>query len=212
MILRWGKPDILVVNGDAIEGTQKKQGGAELLTADRNVQSKMAIECIELWEAKKIFMTYGSKYHVGDQAEDFEFNIADKLDAKIEGRLFLKVEGLTFDIRHKVGTSVIPHGRATQLLRELLWDLIKEANGTGPKIDVVVRSHAHYHIWVESPDKVAFITPALQLSRGRFGSRECQGETHWGAIRLLLHNGQIVGKDKDLCKLHANKQAVIKVE
>lgn len=208
----WERPDILVGNGDMIEGTQSKQGAAELITPDRNVQVDMAEECLREWHAKKIFLTYGSKYHVGEQAEDFEYNIAKSLKAKIEGRLFINVEGMTFDIRHKVGMSVVPYGRATILLRDLAWDLIREANGSGPRVDVVVRSHVHYHIWIEQPGKIAFTTPALQLARGRFGSRECVGETHWGAIRLTIHKGQIVEKNIKIISLISNKQAVIKVK
>ena len=172
----------------------------------------MAEACLQEWRAKQIFLTYGSKYHVGEQAEDFEYNIAKTLHAKIEGRLFLNVEGMTFDIRHKVGMSIVPYGRATILMRDLAWDLIREAAGTGPKVDVVIRSHVHYHIWIEQPGKVAFTTPALQLARGRFGSRECIGETHWGAIRLRVHKGQIVGKDVSICSLHANRQPIIRVK
>jgi adenosyl cobinamide kinase/adenosyl cobinamide phosphate guanylyltransferase len=212
MVNKWHRPDILIANGDLIEGTQSKQGGAELITPDRNVQSVMAVDCLREWRAKKIFMTYGTKYHVGEQAEDFEYTIANMLEATIEGRLFLNVEGMTLDVRHKIGTSGIPHGRATALLRDLAWDLIREAVGTGPRVDIVIRSHAHYHIWVEQPGKIAFITPALQLARGRYGSRECIGETHWGAIRLTLHKGQIVGKDVCICSLHASRQPVIRIK
>jgi len=208
---KWKTPDILLANGDMIEGTQSKQGGAELITPDRNTQSDMAIEALKLWDAKRILMTYGTKYHVGEQAEDFEYGIAKQLGATIEGRLFFTVEGMTFDVRHKVNSSAVPHGRATALLRETMWNLIKEAQNTGPKVNVVVRSHAHYHMWVETPGKVSFITPALQLSRGRYGARECVGETHWGAIRLTVDQGQIVGKDVMVWNLRANKPKVIKI-
>ncbi len=212
IVNKWRSPDVLVANGDLIEGTQSKQGGAELITPDRNVQSEMAVDCLREWGAKQIFLTYGTRYHVGEQAEDFEYTIANVLKAKIEGRLFMQVEGLTFDIRHKVGMSIVPYGRATILLRDLAWDLIREAAGTGPKVDVVVRSHVHYHIWIEQPGKIAFTTPGLQLSRGRFGSRECVGETHWGAIRLVLDKGQVIKKDVDICLLRANRQPILKVK
>ena len=210
IVKQWGKPDVLICNGDAIEGNQKKQGGAELITTDRLVQSQMAQQALELWNAKQIFMTYGSPYHVGAEAEDFEWTIADNLGAKIEGHLYLKIEGLTFDIRHKVGTSVIPYGRATAVLRELMWALVKEANETGPKVDVIIRSHAHYNIQVKQPGKLAIITPGLQLARGRFGARECSGDIHWGAMRLTLHNGAIIKEELDVCKLLANKPHVYK--
>lgn len=214
---RWYQPDILIVNGDLIEGTQSKQGGAELITPDRLVQCNMAVKCIEEWDAKRVFITYGTKYHTGEQAEDFEYGIAEILKTKgipttIEGRLYLNVEGVIFDIRHKVGTSSIPHGRATALMKEMMWDLIDEAKETGPKVHVVIRSHAHYHIWVEDTDKTMFITPGLQLKRGRYGSRECQGEIHWGAIRLTVDKGQITNKEKSIWKLAANRPRVFSVK
>lgn len=210
----WRAPDILILNGDAIEGLQSKQGGAELVVTDRLKQVEIAVDCLKLWHAKQIFMTYGTKYHVGEQAEDFEYQIAKHPDiqATIEGRLFLDIEGMTFDIRHKVGSSSIPHGRATAVIKEMMWDLIEEAVGTGPHIDVVVRSHAHYHIWVEDPDKVMIITPGLQLKRGRFGSRECTGAIHWGAIRLTVDKGQIINKEKLICKLDANRPKLYRVK
>lgn len=217
MVHKWFRPDIVIANGDLIEGTQSKQGGAELITPDRNVQCDMAVECLEEWDAKEYFLTYGTKYHVGEQAEDFEYHIAETLrcrgrKATIEGRLFLKVEGMTLDVRHKVGTSGIPHGRATALLKEMMWDLIEEAKDNGPKVDIVIRSHAHYHILVEDPDKTMIITPGLQLKRGRYGTRECQGEIHWGALRLTIHKGKIINKEKMIWKLHANRPKIFRIK
>lgn len=155
-------------------------------------------------------MTYGTPYHVGKDAEDFERGIAQRLGAKIEGHLYLKIEGLVFDIRHKIGSSAIPHGRATSILRELSWALIKEANDTAPHVDVIIRSHAHYFIDIKQFGKRAIITPGLQLARGRFGSRECTGEIDWGAIRLIIDDGKIIQEDIDICRLRANKPRIIK--
>ena len=209
---KWWNPDVLLVNGDCIEGRQEKQGGAELLTNDRNIQCDMAIQAIKQWGAKEILMTYGTQYHVGDQAEDFEYNIAKATGATIEGRIFFKIEDLVVEARHKVSTSAILHGRATGLLREVMWDLIREAEGEWPKVDIVVRSHAHYHLWIEQPGKIAFITPGLQLARGRYGSREMSGSVHWGAMRLTLSRGEIIGRDIEICRLHANKPRIIKID
>ena len=208
---QWHAPDVLLVNGDCIEGTQKLQGGAELTTPDRNIQCEMAVKALSLFRARKILITYGSKYHTGEQAEDFEYNIAQDLGAEIGGRLFFELDGVVFDARHKVGSSSIPHGRATSLLKEMMWDLMKEATESGPKVRVVVRSHVHYHIWIEQGDRVMFTTPALQLSRGRFGSRECVGETHWGAIRLTLSKGKIINKEVCLCGLSSNRPKLMRL-
>lgn len=211
IVREWQSPDVLLVNGDCIEGTQKLQGGAELTTPDRNVQCEMAVKAISMFRAKKILMTYGSKYHVGEQAEDFEYNIAQDLGAKVGGRLFFELAGLVVDARHKVGSSNIPHGRATLILKEMMWDLMKESTEAGPRVRCVIRSHVHYHIWIEQGNRVMFTTPALQLSRGRFGSRECLGETHWGAIRLKIKDGKVIDKEVQLCTLKANRPKLIHV-
>ncbi len=212
MVGKWEKPDILLVNGDCIEGRQDRQGGAELLTNDRNVQADMAVECLQQWDAKKILMTFGTAYHTGSSAEDFEYNIADKLGATIEGRLFFEVEGMIIDARHKVASSIVPYGRATPLIRDMVWNSLKAAEGEEPRANLIIRSHTHYHLWVETPNKIMFTTPALQLARGRFGSRECVGETHWGAIRLKINKGQIVGKEVNVWKLIGQRQRVIRVK
>jgi hypothetical protein len=171
----------------------------------------MAIKAIQEWDAKRILMTYGTDYHTSEGAEDWEYDIADRLGADIEGKLFFECEGLVFDVRHFVGGSFTFQGRATALMREMMWNLVK-ASEESPKADVIVRSHVHYHIEIAQPNRLMFTTPALQLARGRYGSRKCTGEVHWGAIRLTVHNGEIIGKDKWIWNLLANRPSVIKIK
>lgn len=211
IVNRWKKPDILLVNGDCIEGTAKKDGGAELTTLDRNIQCEMAVKSISQFQAGQILMTYGTKYHTGDQAEDFEYNIAQDLGAKIGGRIDFEIDGLIFNARHKIGGSSIFNGRASAIMREMAWSLINESVDNSPKVRVIIRSHVHYHIWIEQGDRVMFTTPCLQLSRGRYGSRECSGETHWGAIRLTISKGTIIKKEVELCRLRSNAPRLMKL-
>src|SRR5271157_652517 len=51
--------DILICNGDAIDGKGTKSGGTELITSDRNLQSQMAIECLKQVKAPSNILTYG---------------------------------------------------------------------------------------------------------------------------------------------------------
>jgi hypothetical protein len=202
--------DYLLVNGDCIEGNAKKDGGAELTTPDRNIQAEMAVKAISQFHARKILMTYGTKYHVSSgDAEDFEYNIASDLGAHIGGRLFFEIEKCVIDARHKVGSSSVPYARATGISKEICWDMIKEANNTGPHVDLVVRSHVHYSTYVEIGDRMAMSLPCLQLARGRFGSRECTGEIHWGAVSLTIKSGEIVNREKRICKLKSNVPTLI---
>lgn len=207
MCTAWYKPDILLVNGDCIEGTQRKDDGVELLTRDLQEQTNIATRCINKWRAKKILMTYGTAYHTSEST-DWENIIAKDVNAEIGGHLFFEYEGVKFSAKHKIGSSATPTGRATPLLKSLLWNVIKDE----PKVDCLIRSHVHYYSYIETAKQCAFSTPCLQLFRGRYGVRQCEGEVHWGMIRLTVHKGQITNREVVICNLVANKPKLLKIK
>jgi hypothetical protein len=182
--------DILIVNGDAIDGKGARSGSTEARTADRYEQCKMATECIEYAGAKKIRMTYGTPYHVG-QEEDWERVVADNVGAKIESHGFYNVDGVVFDCKHKIGSSSVPHGRGTAIKREKVWNLIWESRKHQPKADVVVRSHVHYFdMDVDSiTDAIGIVTPALQGYGSKYGARQCSGTVDIGIVYFDVENG-----------------------
>jgi hypothetical protein len=105
--------DILFVNGDEVDGKGKRSGGTELISTDRSVQAEMAAFCIQYIGAPKVVMTYGIPYHVG-ASEDWEDIVAEKVSAvKISSQEWPQVNGVTFDLRHKVGNTTIPYTKGT---------------------------------------------------------------------------------------------------
>ncbi len=86
--------NLLVVNGDAIEGKGERSGGVELISADRNEQIQMAKTAIDLADARKVRLLYGTRYHVGKE-DDFEAMLANTLkgSAEIGGHAFLDING-----------------------------------------------------------------------------------------------------------------------
>lgn len=188
------KPDIIIVNGDAIDGRGEKSGGLEQMYPDRQDQVEMAIDCI--LEAKtrktKVLMSYGTNYHTGDY-EDFENNIAndDRINAvKIGGEDTADINGLLVNYRHHIGSSSIPHGRHTAIAKERLWNLLWAEHDEYPRADAVIRSHVHYHAGAFGPAWVGMTTPALQGYGTRYGSRRMSGVVHIGIVVF-----DIYGKD-----------------
>ncbi len=173
--------DILVVNGDAIDGKGYRAGGADQKTTDRLEQVEMAVECIEYAQAKTVRMTYGTPYHTGSE-EDWESIIADRVGAKIEGHAFFDIDGVVFDIKHKVGGSSIPHGRNTALLREKLWNTMWSERDQQRRADVLIRSHVHYHTFGGTHVGITMTTPALQGFGSKYGVRQCSGIVDIGMI------------------------------
>jgi len=181
--------DLLVMNGDAVDGKGEKSGGTELITADRNSQTNMAIECINVAEAEKIIMVYGTGYHTG-QDEDWEDVIAEKLGVEIHSHPSVTVEGVAFDFKHKISSSVIPHGRHTGPARDKLWNVLWAHKKLRPDADVLVRSHVHY--WTQSSDTFGTVitTPCLEGPGSKFGARACSGIIDIGLVSFDCDNGE----------------------
>ena len=176
-----GYVDILVVNGDAIEGKGERSGSTELLDADRSVQVDMAMECINAFKAKKVYLVYGTALHTGKE-EDWEKVLAEKLGTDIHSHVWFDVNGVVFDFKHKIGSSTIPHGRATATLRDKLWNSLWAERELQPKANIIIRSHVHYFGVAGDAMGLVFTTPALQGPGSKFGARECSGTVDVGLM------------------------------
>jgi hypothetical protein len=182
--------DILVVNGDAIDGRGEKSGGTELLTVDRDEQGEIAQAAIKICKAGTIRMAFGTPYHCGDR-EDHEGNIAKAVGADIADFLALDVNGLVFDIRHHVGGSQSPLGRFTAIGKEKVWNILWADRAERPKADVVIRSHTHYFVSTCDSEGIAIITPALQAVGGKYGGRRMSGTVDFGFLSFDIEDKDV---------------------
>ena len=183
------KPDVLICNGDAIDGRGERSGSTELITTDRSDQCKMAIEALQMFEADKIFLTAGTPYHTG-KLEDWEQLIADELGAEFHDHLFIEIDKVIFSVKHKpAGGSQVPHGRHTGIARDRLWNVLQADIEEQPKADIILRSHQHYHTGSFGPDWLAMILPALQGPGSKYGSRQCAGIVDWGIVIFETKKG-----------------------
>jgi hypothetical protein len=179
--------NILIFNGDAIDGKGDRSGGTELLTTDRNKQVDMAMKVIAQTEAKDIRLVYGTPYHAGKD-EDWEKVLADKLGCKVESHGFYSVNGCIFDVKHKIGSSSIPHGRFTAIAKDALWNEMWAIRGGQERANIVIRSHVHYFAMASEAHKTGFITPGLQGYGSKYGSRVCSGTIDIGFIFVDVDN------------------------
>ena len=178
--------DLLLWTGDSIDGKGARSGATELLIVDRNLQVDMAEQVLRAFGAKRVIMVYGTPYHTG-QEEDLEDQLAGRLGAKIGSHEWVQANGLTFDLKHFVGSSVVPYGRVTAVQREEIWNALWAEAELQPRADVVVRGHVHYCVggwrFVGGRQVWALTAPALQAMGTKFGSRRCSGTVDLG----LLH-------------------------
>jgi hypothetical protein len=182
--------DVLIVNGDAIDGRGTKSGGTEQITSDRDVQCDIAIHAIKRANAKSIRMLYGTSYHTSSDGEDWEDHISDCVGADIGAHDIFDINGVLIDCKHHVGSSGIPHGRATPILKEHLWSILWAEQQNQPKVDILIRSHVHYLSYsagLVGPTLV-MTTPALQGYGSKFGSRICSGLVQVGMLSFDIAN------------------------
>lgn len=158
IIKEVGAPDILVLNGDTIDGYNDKAHGLGEITTDLNEQVKMAKTCLSSIKAKKVYVTKGSNYHTGsnfncDQA------VADALHGEYRTTLKLNVANVILHFAHKLGNSKRTSTKATAIMGQLQESLVKSPY---QDIDILVRSHVHYYLSINYGYKCAVVTPALK--------------------------------------------------
>jgi len=174
------------------DGKGERSGSTEQITTDRGEQVEMAAICIQRMRAKKNLITYGTPYH-GGVNEDWEDQLLlhDIENPAVGGWLWPEINGVTFDVRHHSGGSTIPHGRATAILREELWNLIWSDREEQPKADIFIRSHCHFFMMVDDGRCMAFRTPALQAAFTKYG-RRCSGTVDFGLLVLdITDKGEV---------------------
>jgi len=205
-----GKIDILIVNGDAIDGpSNTKEAGIGLLHADRNIQVDMAVASIRRVKANQIYMTRGTQFHVGDR-EDLEDMIADKVGARdIASRIWVDINGVIFDCKHKIGSSSIPHGSFTPLAKTKMWNLYWAEIGLQPKSDIFIRSHTHQFDYCGTSQYLAVSTPSLQ-GYSRYGSLNVERVIDWGIIWFDVDIDKTFKMDYNIVRIQEAKAKVWK--
>jgi hypothetical protein len=196
--------DILVNNGDFIDGKASRWGSTGLITADRVEQAEMAISIVEFIDAEENYFTFGTPYHVGT-GEDFESIIANSVGGTIEPQLWLEVYGVMFDVKHFISSSSLPHGRHTAIARDRLWNLIWADVEQQPKSDILIRSHVHYHNYCGGSNWVAMTTPALQGLGCKFGSRIPSGTVDFGITWFDVYEDGSFSWDTDIILIQSQK-------
>ena len=180
--------DTLICNGDLIDGKGERSGSTEQLELDRGEQAKIAALAIGEALAKRVYVIYGTPYHSG-RDEDHEAQIGQWIRVdKFGNHEWIGADGVIFDCKHKVGSSVIPHGRFTGPARSALWNSLWAEREIQPRASVIVRSHVHYHTFAGTPGKLVITTPSLQAYT-KFGSKECEGTNDIGLVHFDLLGG-----------------------
>ena len=212
---KWLHPDILVINGEPIDGQGPKSRGVEQWTTNYLDQIDAAAELVRMWGAKKIFLTMGSGYHIEQGGVSVEEIFGQRVGAqKVDGRyvtdeLFLEVEGVTMNVAHHIASSVSGWNyRSTPIAKEMMLGQLVQSSKW--PFDILVRSHVHYYWVVESAGKLGLITPAWELQTSFMKKKGTMGSVpDIGAVRFIV-DGKTHHHEKLLYRLDEAKPSKVR--
>jgi len=188
--------DLLIINGDANDGQDPK--GRNMQVDDIPWQIAEAEKLIMMIKPKKIRMTTGSSYHVGDTIA-YEKFLCGYLSRRGVDTCIRPVQDIiVYDwwrglFRHAIGRSGVPHGRNTAPTREKIWSTLKSAAGaaeTGYVIPPHLHCFSHVHYYTKSEDAfgTAITTPCWKASGGKdkYGAKFFNDHIDIGAVKITI--------------------------
>jgi hypothetical protein len=210
-----GPYDVIIHNGDMIDGKGKKSGGTEQITCDLEEQCDMVIDLLRWLPKRKgceFIMTYGTPYHTSPDGEDWENVIAQTMNATIKSQLWVDIEGVVFDLKHQpAGNSNVPHGRHTGVAKDRLWNLLHNERDMQPRSNCLIRSHVHHHHFCGGPEWMGMTTPALQAAGSKYGERRCVGIVDFGFVTFTVDKGKYSWQPH-IAKLQEQKATTIRLK
>ncbi len=183
-----GGVDMVVVNGDAVDGVNYKGKGWGLWSTHIDLQVDGAMDVLGRIPAREYLIMRGSNYHVGNNmgAEDVlasRLNLPQAYDDYI-----LEVGGVSFHFTHVIGVSGTGMKSVTQLRRQISSALANKHEFGN--VDVIVRSHAHYFTYVGDAHTLALVTPCWKARDQYVAQKGLNWNPEIGYIMFHVKGGE----------------------
>jgi hypothetical protein len=153
------RPDILLLNGDLVDGKNYKENGMGSWTTDSLLQARVLADLVKMIKPRQILATSGSPYHT-----DRNPNV-DKIAVEMCGGTFkggyanININGKRIYAQHKVSVSKSSwQYRTTPLGRALVLAALNEKEMG--HYDIVLKSHAHYFCYAGFSNSLGMILPS----------------------------------------------------
>ncbi len=204
------KADLLVINGEPMDGANKKQVGQQSWTTNIEDQMQDFMKLAKRCNYNDIMFVRGSGYHVQVDGTNFEEVLANRMKAlryksyggqgATDNYAFVECYGKLFNFSHHVGFNKWAAYRTTAIAREMAG-MHFEKDKLHPA-DVIVRSHVHYFVHVEFVNTHGFTTPAWKFPDSHLFRGGVAGTTpDIGSVEVIVEpNGEII-INKHIAKL-----------
>lgn len=212
---KWKNPDVLIVNGDLIEGLQPRSAISHCWSDDLQDQADDCVRLVKMYGAKTIYVVRGTPYHTQTRGVDIEELIAKELGA-VKERSRYSTEFKLLDlspnksiprivhVTHHIGGSKWFMYRSTALARDMAGMMLNESHfverDIGQKIFGIIRAHNHYFWYSESASRMMIQSPCWQLMTPFAHKVAATSPGDIGAIRLTMFDDGAWNKEHSLLK------------
>jgi hypothetical protein len=150
-------PDILLLNGDLVDGRNYKGSGMGTWTTDVNLQAKVLSELVKMIKPRKIIATSGSPYHC-DHNPNMDAIAVEKCGGTFQGGYAtISIGEHRVYAQHKVSVSKVWQYRTNGIARALVMATLNEPEYG--HYDVLLKSHAHYFTYAGFTSSLGMVLP-----------------------------------------------------
>lgn len=212
---KWRRPDVLIINGDLIEGLQPKSQLTHCWSSDLFDQADDCIRLVNMFGAKTIYVVRGTPYHTQTRGIDIEESIAKELGAVKERSRYStefklldispnRFIGRIVHVTHHIAGSKWFMYRSTALARDMASMMLNESHfverDIGQKIFGIIRAHNHYFWYSESATRIMIQGPCWQLMTPFAHKVAATSPGDIGAIMLTMFEDGSWNKEHSLLK------------
>jgi len=156
-------PEIIIFNGDLIDGQQRKSIGREVVTSRLETQIAACIDIIRTLPEVPMYFTQGTDYHEMPDGSAVEHYIAKEFNGEFGDDLLIDECGIRMHVGHAISTSSSSWQYwPTALSRDLLLLALHSSDQKYGSVDVAIRSHRHNFCGAIFKNQIGVITPCWQ--------------------------------------------------
>jgi hypothetical protein len=164
-----GRVDLVICNGDIVEGLNKHGKGKDVLITDMMVQCDIAKTVLSMIDCNHYIFTQGSNYHVNDNPSADEM-ICHEMNGDWYGWFGdVMVDNITINVQHETSFTKDPSNQFNSQQKDI--SLLK-LQGDDPA-DIYLRSHIHRFTYTGNSNSMTVTTPCWKGMDG-FTSKKSQ--------------------------------------
>lgn len=152
-----GTVDLLILNGDLVEGTNYYGEGAGCLTTNMNKQVETAIDLLSEIKFRKVVGCRGTAYH-GKKNPNMDGQVIAGLGGTCMDEVSIQVGKTRIYANHRTPVRMTQwESRPQSIAKDLLLNELNQMDFG--HYDIVCKAHVHYYIALDYGKSIGFICP-----------------------------------------------------